>query len=68
MSEKGVPSMVYYPISLHQQVAYQEYGYKAGDFPVSELLCTKVLSLPIHTEMKSEDQAYIIESIKSFFK
>jgi UDP-2-acetamido-2-deoxy-ribo-hexuluronate aminotransferase len=68
LSEKGVPSMVYYPISLHQQVAYQGYGYKAGDFPVSELLCTKVLSLPIHTEMKSEDQAYIIESIKSFFK
>ena len=68
LAEKGVPSMVYYPISLHQQVAYQGYGYNAGDFPVSELLCTKVLSLPIHTEMKMEDQAYIIESIKSFFK
>jgi len=68
LAEKGVPSMVYYPISLHQQVAYQEYGYKTGDFPVSELLCTKVLSLPIHTEMKTADQAYIIESINGFFK
>lgn len=67
LQEKGVPSMVYYPLSLHQQVAYQGYGYKDGDFPVSEALCKKVLSLPIHTEMKEEEQHYIIESIKSFF-
>ena len=68
LAEKGVPSMVYYPISLHEQVAYQGYGYKKGDFPVAESLCTKVLSLPVHTEMKVEDQEYIIETIKSFFK
>jgi dTDP-4-amino-4,6-dideoxygalactose transaminase len=68
LAEKGVPSMVYYPISLHQQVAYQGYGYKKGDFPVAESLCTKVLSLPVHTEMKLEDQEYIIETVKSFFK
>lgn len=68
LAEKGVPSMVYYPISLHQQVAYQGYGYKTGDFPVSEALCTKVLSFPIHTEMAATEQTYIIESIKSFFE
>jgi dTDP-4-amino-4,6-dideoxygalactose transaminase len=67
LAEKGVPSMVYYPISLHQQVAYQGYGYKPGDFPVAESLCLKVLSLPIHTEMKVEDQEFIIETIKGFF-
>jgi dTDP-4-amino-4,6-dideoxygalactose transaminase len=67
LAEKGVPSMVYYPISLHQQVAYQGYGFKKGDFPVAESLCLKVLSLPIHTEMKVQDQDYIIETIKGFF-
>ena len=67
LQEKGVPSMIYYPLSLHQQVAFQSFGYKNGDFPVSEALCKKVLSLPIHTEMKVEEQNYIIESIKSFF-
>ena len=67
LAEKGVPSMVYYPISLHQQVAYQGYGYKKGDFPIAESLCLKVLSLPIHTEMKVQDQDYIIETIKGFF-
>ncbi len=68
LAEKGVPSMVYYPIPLHLQLAYQVYGYQKGDFPVSESLCQKVLSLPIHTEMKDEDQNHIIERIKSFFK
>jgi dTDP-4-amino-4,6-dideoxygalactose transaminase len=67
LAEKGVPSMVYYPISLHQQVAYQGYGFKKGDFLVAESLCLKVLSLPIHTEMKVQDQDYIIETIKGFF-
>ncbi len=68
LAEKGVPSMVYYPLSLHQQEAYKDLGFKDGDFPVSESLCLKVLSLPIHTEMKAEDQAYIIETIKQFFE
>lgn len=64
---KGVPSMVYYPVPLHLQNAYLKYGYRAGDFPVAESLCKKVLSLPIHTEMKKEDQEYIIQSVLSFF-
>ncbi|REG91473.1 dTDP-4-amino-4,6-dideoxygalactose transaminase [Algoriphagus antarcticus] len=67
LAEKGVPSMVYYPVPLHQQEAYMDLGFKKGDFPVAESLCLKVLSLPIHTEMKVEDQEYIIETIKGFF-
>lgn len=67
LSEKGVPSMVYYPLPLHQQEAYKDLGFKLGDFPVAESLCEKVLSLPIHTEMTKEDQEYIIETINAFF-
>jgi dTDP-4-amino-4,6-dideoxygalactose transaminase len=68
LAEKGVPSMVYYPVPVHQQEAYNDIGFKTGDFPVAESLCHKVLSLPIHTEMKIEDQEYIIKTIKSFFE
>jgi dTDP-4-amino-4,6-dideoxygalactose transaminase len=67
LQEKGVPTMVYYPVPLHRQNAYLQYGYEEGNFPISESLCKKVLSLPIHTEMKQEEQEYIIETIKSFF-
>jgi UDP-2-acetamido-2-deoxy-ribo-hexuluronate aminotransferase len=67
LQENGVPTMVYYPVPLHRQNAYLEYGYKDGDFPVAESLCKKVLSFPIHTEMEIEQQSYIIETVKRFF-
>lgn len=68
LEEKGIPTMVYYPMPLHLQHAYLQFGYKIGDFPVAEDLCKKVLSLPIHTEMKIQDQKYIIENVLTFFK
>jgi UDP-2-acetamido-2-deoxy-ribo-hexuluronate aminotransferase len=67
LQEKGVPTMVYYPVPLHLQKAYMEFGYQEGDFPVSEALCKKVLSFPIHTEMNQEEQNYIIQTIQTFF-
>src|SRR5690606_5909466 len=68
LMEKGIPSMVYYPLPLHLQMAYQGFGYKEGDFPVAETLCSKVLSLPIHTEMDPDDQDFIVETVKSFYE
>ena len=68
LQEKGVPSMIYYPIPVHLQKAYLSYGYQQGDFPITENLCKNVISLPIHTEMKGEDHNYIIEQVKNFYK
>lgn len=67
LQECGIPSMVYYPIPLHFQKAYQSERFPKGSLPVAEELCEEVLSLPIHTEMTTEVQDYIIESIKKFF-
>lgn len=52
LADNGIPSMIYYPKSLHLQEAYQYLGYKSGDFPVSEQLSERVLSLPMHTELE----------------
>ncbi|RNI22482.1 DegT/DnrJ/EryC1/StrS family aminotransferase [Rufibacter latericius] len=68
LQEKGIPSMVYYPLPLHLHEAYAYLGYKAGDFPVSEELCHKVISLPMHTELTEEQQNYISEAVVGFFK
>ena len=68
LQEKGIPTMVYYPFPLHFQKAYQTPRFPKGIFPVAEELCEIVLSLPIHTEMNSEMQDYIINSIKEFYK
>ena len=59
----GIPSMIYYPIPLHMQKAYQNPRYQEGDFPVAERLASCVLSLPMHTELDDEQLAYIANSL-----
>jgi len=63
---KGIPTMIYYPVPLHLQQAYGQPGLGKGAFPVSERLSATVLSLPIHTEMNEEQQAYICAAVKEF--
>lgn len=67
MKSEGIPTMIYYPLPVHLQKAYLHYGYKKGDFPVSEQLCEDVISLPIHTEMDSDEQQHIIETALKYF-
>ena len=63
LNDKGIPSMVYYPVPLHLQKAYQDARYKAGDFPVAEKLSDCVMSLPMHTELSEEQLKYITEAV-----
>ena len=65
---KSIPAMIYYPVPLHVQHAYGDLGYKNGDLPVAENLCTRVLSLPMHTELEEDQLAYITNQIQVFFK
>lgn len=67
LAEKGIPSMIYYPLPLHLQKAYLEYMPKDKDYPISTSLCNSVLSLPMHTHLKIEEQDFIVQHIKSFF-
>lgn len=66
LKDKGIPSMIYYPIPLHLQMAYQDSRYKAGDFPVAEMLSQCVLSLPMHTELDEEQLKYITDNVLTF--
>ncbi|GIV26609.1 MAG: cell surface polysaccharide biosynthesis protein [Bacteroidia bacterium] len=67
LQSQGIPSMIYYPIPLHLQKAYQSDRYKEGDFPVTEQLCNSVLSLPMHTELNEEIIHTITNTIIQFF-
>ncbi|SIR42115.1 DegT/DnrJ/EryC1/StrS family aminotransferase [Pontibacter lucknowensis] len=66
LQQKSIPSMVYYPVPLHLQKGYAQYGFATGSFPVSEQLADQVLSLPIHTEQTEEELSYIVENVKDF--
>ena len=63
LAKRDIPAMIYYPIPLHLQKAYQDPRYKAGDFPVAERLMDCVLSLPMHTELDNEQLEYITRNV-----
>ena len=63
LQKRGIPSMIYYPIELHKQKAYEKFNTNNDHFPVSEMLCKTVLSLPIHTEMNKEMVAFICKNL-----
>jgi UDP-2-acetamido-2-deoxy-ribo-hexuluronate aminotransferase len=68
LAAKGIPAMIYYPVPLHLQKAYRDPRYKEGDFPVTEMLCASVISLPIHTELDEETLKFITDSVLEFVK
>ncbi len=68
LSEKGIPSMIYYPVPLYKQKAFEKYVPAGFTLPVTEQLCREVISLPIHTEMDGELLGFISESVCSFFE
>ena len=67
LQEREIPAMVYYPVPMHMQKAYQDPRYKEGDFPVSEALSHSVISLPMHTELDDAQLEYITFTVLDFF-
>jgi dTDP-4-amino-4,6-dideoxygalactose transaminase len=64
----GVPSEIYYPLSLHLQNAFKNLGYKPGDLPNSEKASQEVLSLPVYPELPDDRQDRVVNSIASFYE
>ncbi len=66
LQENGIPANIYYPVPVHLQKGYTQYGMKEGDMPRTEDLTRQVISLPIHTELSEEQLNHITTHIKSF--
>jgi dTDP-4-amino-4,6-dideoxygalactose transaminase len=65
--ERGIETLVHYPVPLHLQPAYAFLGGRRGDFPVSEEACETVLSLPIAPALSDEQVRIVIDSVREFF-
>ena len=66
--ELGIPSMIYYPLPLYKQEAFQVFSKSELRLEVTETLCDSVLSLPIHTEMDIDSMNFICNGVQSYFK
>lgn len=66
LKEKGIATGVHYPLPLHMQPAYQDLGYKVGDFPETEKAANEILSLPMFPEMTAEQIKEIADAIKEY--
>jgi dTDP-4-amino-4,6-dideoxygalactose transaminase len=64
LSERGVATMIHYPIPPHLQAAYSELGYREGDFPVAEEIHQQVLSLPIGPTMTDDQVSEVIAAVR----
>jgi dTDP-4-amino-4,6-dideoxygalactose transaminase len=66
LSANKVDSGIHYPIPLHLQKAYADFGYKQGDFPVTEKVATEILSLPMYPSLKPEQQRHVVSAVSEF--
>ncbi|MEO6731252.1 MAG: DegT/DnrJ/EryC1/StrS family aminotransferase [Ferruginibacter sp.] len=63
LADKGIPSMIYYPVPCHRQKMFDSLGGNSFNLPVTDKLSGSVISLPIHTELDEEQQDFIISNV-----
>ena len=63
LAQKGIPSMVYYPVPAHKQNMFKAFGGNSFELPVTDSLQEKVISLPIHTELSESELKFIVDGL-----
>ena len=66
LNEKGIGTIIHYPVPPHLQECYRYLGHKEGEFPITEKLAKTVLSIPMYNGMTEEEQKYVIDAINRF--
>lgn len=66
LEENGIGTVIHYPIPPHLSKAYENLGYKAGDYPITEKYSNTVVSLPLYNGMTNEEINYVIDKINEY--
>ncbi|MGE0114042.1 MAG: DegT/DnrJ/EryC1/StrS family aminotransferase [Steroidobacteraceae bacterium] len=63
MKAQGIPTAVHYPVPLYRQPVFTDLGYQASDFPVSEYIASRVISLPMHPYLTETQQQQVVAAV-----
>jgi dTDP-4-amino-4,6-dideoxygalactose transaminase len=66
LAEAKIDTGIHYPIPLHLQKAYEGFGFKKGDFPVTEKVASEILSLPMYPQLQEAAQERVVQKIQEF--
>ncbi|MEZ4664411.1 MAG: DegT/DnrJ/EryC1/StrS family aminotransferase [Caldilineaceae bacterium] len=66
LGERGITTIIHYPLPIHLQPAYAELGYQKGDFPITEMHASQILSLPMFAELTPDQIEYVVAAIHDY--
>lgn len=66
LENRGIHTLIHYPIPIHLQKAYASLGYGKGDFPAAEALAETELSIPLYPGMAEDEIEYIVDALNRF--
>jgi dTDP-4-amino-4,6-dideoxygalactose transaminase len=66
LADAKIDTGIHYPIPLHLQKAYEAFGFKKGDFPVTEKVAVEILSLPMYPQLQPTAQTRVVQKIQEF--
>ena len=68
LNKNGIEAGVHYPVPIHLQPIYKQlYGFKGGEFPVSETLANEMISLPMFPDMNHDEVRRVSEEVRTFY-
>lgn len=67
LQDSGIEAKVHYPLPLHLQKAARTFGYKKGDFPVTEAQARSIITLPVHQHLTRRQVEYVIRKVREFY-
>jgi perosamine synthetase len=68
LAKGGVQTGVHYPIPIHLQPCYKQFGHSRGEYPNSEYLSDTVLSLPMYPDLNIDEIEYVCKRIAEFLR
>ena len=67
LRDRGIQTLIHYPVPVHLQNAYKKLGYGTGDLPVTKEVSRQILSLPLYSEMPESEIEEVSSQIENFF-